>query len=162
MTPASRSSASVPFPKGSSFRTGQVFRGDSGEGDELLFQSHSKNDVSTVAHLRGLQRPNESTNLELGASYARGHNELAQIFITSLYGMMRPCAGNRYAGRSTTRLWHGASSSGASGISNHSSSGLSVCMPRANTSSSGAVSWVAATIGRIGRARLTLRTKAAR
>jgi hypothetical protein len=78
----------IPFPKGIFLSaTGQVFRGDSGEGDELLFQSHSKNDVSTVAHLRGYKDLTESTNLELGASYARGHNELGTDFITSLYGV---------------------------------------------------------------------------
>jgi len=40
-----------------------------------------------VAHLRGYKDLTESTNLELGASYARGHNELGTDFITSLYGI---------------------------------------------------------------------------
>jgi len=78
----------IPFPKGIFLSaTGQVFRGDSGEGDELVFQSHNKSDVSTVAHLRGYKDLNESTNLDLGLSYARGHNELGSDFITSLYGI---------------------------------------------------------------------------
>jgi hypothetical protein len=78
----------IPFPKGIFLSaTGQLFRGDSGEGDELVFQSHRKSDVSTVAHLRGYKDLNESTNLELGLSYARGHNELGSNFITSLYGV---------------------------------------------------------------------------
>jgi len=78
----------IPFPKGIFLSaTGQVFRGDSGEGNELVFQSHSKSDVSTVAHLRGYKDLNESTNLDLGLSYARGHNELGSDFITSLYGI---------------------------------------------------------------------------
>ncbi|MBZ5654781.1 MAG: TonB-dependent receptor [Acidobacteriia bacterium] len=78
----------IPFPKGIFLSaTGQVFRGDSGEGDELVFQSHQKSDVSTVAHLRGYGDLNESTNVELGLSYARGHNELGTNFITSLYGV---------------------------------------------------------------------------
>jgi len=78
----------IPFPKGIFLSaTGQVFRGDSGSGDELVFQSHKNGDLSTVAHLRGYKDLNESTNLELGASYARGHNELGSDFITSLYGM---------------------------------------------------------------------------
>ncbi len=78
----------IPFPKGIFLSaTGQLFRGDSGSGDELVFQSHRKNDVSTVAHLRGYKDLTESTNLELGASYARGHNELGSDFITSLYGV---------------------------------------------------------------------------
>lgn len=78
----------IPFPKGIFLSaTGQLFRGDSGEDDELVFQSHRKNDVSTVAHLRGYKDLSESTNLELGASYARGHNDLGSDFITSLYGV---------------------------------------------------------------------------
>jgi len=78
----------IPFPKGIFLSaTGQVFRGDSGEGDELVFQSHQKSDVSTVAHLRGYKDLNESTNLDLGLSYARGHNELGTNFVTSLYGI---------------------------------------------------------------------------
>ena len=78
----------IPFPKGIFLSaTGQVFRGDSGDGDQLVFQSHEKSDVSTVAHLRGYKDLNESTNLDLGLSYARGHNELGSNFITSLYGV---------------------------------------------------------------------------
>jgi len=78
----------IPFPKGIFLSaTGQVFRGDSGEGDELLFQSHSKSDLSTVAHLRAYKDLNESTNLDLGLSYARGHSELGSDFVTSLYGI---------------------------------------------------------------------------
>ncbi|HWZ82323.1 MAG TPA: hypothetical protein VNW47_06860 [Terriglobales bacterium] len=78
----------IPFPKGIFLSaTGQLFRGDSGSGDELVFQSHSKSDVSTVAHLRAYKDLNESTNLEIGTSYARGHNELGSNFITSLYGV---------------------------------------------------------------------------
>lgn len=78
----------IPFPKGIFLSaTGQVFRGDSGEGNELIFQSHERSDLSTVAHLRGYKDLNESTNLDLGLSYARGHNELGSNFITSLYGV---------------------------------------------------------------------------
>lgn len=78
----------IPFPKGIFLSaTGQVFRGDSGSGDELVFQSNRKSDVSTVEHLRGYRDLTESTNLELGLSYARGHNELGTNFITSLYGV---------------------------------------------------------------------------
>ena len=78
----------IPFPKGIFLSaTGQVFRGDSGSGDELVFQSHAKSDVSTVDHLRAYKDLNESTNLDLGLSYARGYNELGDNFITSLYGV---------------------------------------------------------------------------
>ena len=50
--------------------TGQVFRGDSGD----LFHSSQRSDVSLVGHLRGYHDITESTNVDLGASYARGHN----------------------------------------------------------------------------------------
>jgi hypothetical protein len=99
----------IPFPKGIFLSaTGQVFRGDSGAGDELVFQSHRKSDVSTVAHLRSYKDLSESTNLELGLSYARGHNELGTNFITSLYGVdatvrwkpLRRAIYNSFVGRS--------------------------------------------------------------
>ena len=50
--------------------TGQVFRGDS----EDVFQSSQRGDLSYVGHLRGYQDLNESTNIDLGASFAHGHN----------------------------------------------------------------------------------------
>jgi hypothetical protein len=49
--------------------TGQVFRGDSGE----LFQSSKRGDLSYVGHLRGYADLTESTNVDLGGSFARGH-----------------------------------------------------------------------------------------
>jgi len=99
----------IPFPKGIFLSaTGQLFRGDSGSGDELVFQSHEKSDVSTVEHLRGYKDLTESTNLELGLSYARGHNELGTNFVTSLYGVdatfrwkpLRRAIYNSFVGRS--------------------------------------------------------------
>jgi len=104
----------IPFPKGIFLSaTGQVFRGDSGSGDELVFQSHRKSDVSTVAHLRGYRDLNESTNIDLGFSYARGHNELGTNFITSLYGVdatvrwkpLRRSIYHSFVGR-TELIWH--------------------------------------------------------
>lgn len=47
----------------------------------------TKNDVSAVAHLRGYRDITESTNLDLGVSYARGHNNLGSNFLTRLYGI---------------------------------------------------------------------------
>ena len=99
----------IPFPKGIFLSaTGQVFRGDSGSGDELVFQAHDNSDVSTVAHLRSYKDLTESTNLEIGGSYARGHNELGSNFITSLYGVdatfrwkpLRRAIYNSFVGRS--------------------------------------------------------------
>ena len=79
------------IPAGSVFleATGQVFRGDSGD----LFTSSEPSDLSYVAHLRGYHDITESTNVDLGASYAYGHNaagvragvDLGR-FTTSLFG----------------------------------------------------------------------------
>jgi hypothetical protein len=50
--------------------TGQVFRGDSGD----VFQASERGDLSYLGHLRAYQDLGESTNLDLGVSYAYGHN----------------------------------------------------------------------------------------
>jgi hypothetical protein len=87
----------LPAPKGIFLEaTGQVFRGDSGtqtyftalgtQVDHPLFQATGKGDVATVAHLRAYKDITDSTNLDIGVSYARGHNEVGSSFITSLYG----------------------------------------------------------------------------
>src|SRR5262249_57679931 len=60
----------------------QVFRGDSCDG----LTAARRQGVSVVGHLRAYKDLNESMNLDLGASYARGHNELGSKFLTSLYG----------------------------------------------------------------------------
>src|SRR3954470_3207430 len=80
----------LPAPKGIFLEaTGQLFRGDSDD----VFKASSKSDVSTVAHLRGYKDLTESTNLDLGLSYARGHNDAipfsgtAGDFVTQLYGV---------------------------------------------------------------------------
>jgi hypothetical protein len=73
--------------------TGQVFRGDSGD----LYRARKRGDVSYVGHLRGYHDLNESSNLDLGFSYSRGHNDAADApivnedplgaFKTQLYGI---------------------------------------------------------------------------
>jgi hypothetical protein len=70
--------------------TGQVFRGDS----EDVFTSSQPGDLSYVAHLRAYQDLSESTNIDIGASYSRGHNSAGIVngmdvgrFITELYGI---------------------------------------------------------------------------
>jgi hypothetical protein len=74
----------LPAPKGIFLEaTGQLFRGDSGD----VFHSSQRSDVSAVAHLRGYRDISESTNLDLGVSYARGHNDLGTDFLTHLYGV---------------------------------------------------------------------------
>src|SRR3989454_7903128 len=50
--------------------TGQVFRGDSND----LFTASKRGDLSYVGHLRGYQDITESTNIDIGVSYSRGHN----------------------------------------------------------------------------------------
>ncbi|GAC1634980.1 MAG: hypothetical protein NVS9B14_11650 [Candidatus Acidiferrum sp.] len=69
--------------------TAQIFRGDSGE----LFRSNRRQDVSVVGHLRAYRDLTESTNIDLGLSYSRGHNSAGigsefnpSRFITNLYG----------------------------------------------------------------------------
>lgn len=74
----------LPAPKGIFLEgTGEVFRGDSGS----LFHSSRRPDVSVVGHLKGYRDLTESTNIELGGSYTRGHNDLGSDFITKLYAM---------------------------------------------------------------------------
>ena len=63
--------------------TAQVFRGDSGE----LFTASRNNDQSFVGHLRGYEDLTENTNLELGYSYAQGHNDQGHDFLTKLNGL---------------------------------------------------------------------------
>lgn len=73
----------LPAPKGIFLEaTGQVFRGDSGD----VFKASHKGDVSVVGRLRGYRDLTESTNLDLGVSYARGHNDQGSNFLTQLYG----------------------------------------------------------------------------
>ena len=71
--------------------TGQVFRGDSGND---FFRSSHRADLSYVGHLRGYHDLSESTNVDLGFSYSRGHNPSGIVndidlgrFTTHLYGV---------------------------------------------------------------------------
>ena len=70
--------------------TGQVYRGDS----DGVFHSSQRGDLSYVGHLRGYQDITENTNIDLGASYSRGHNNAGVIngvdlgrFTTDLWGV---------------------------------------------------------------------------
>src|SRR5207245_6125174 len=57
----------LPVPKGIFLEaTGQVFRGDSGD----VFSHTRKSDISTVGRLRAYRDLTESTNLDLGLSFA--------------------------------------------------------------------------------------------
>jgi hypothetical protein len=78
----------IPAPKGIFLEaTGQVFRGDSGEEDSPVFHATNRGDVSAVAHLRSYKDITESTNVDIGVSYARGHNDVGSDFLTQLYGV---------------------------------------------------------------------------
>ena len=70
--------------------TGQVFRGDSSD----VFNAAKPGQLGYVAHLRGYQDVTESSNIDLGFSYAHGHNDAAaddQVssgeFTTELFGL---------------------------------------------------------------------------
>jgi hypothetical protein len=79
----------IPAPKGWFMEgTAQVYRGDSDD----LFSAYRRQDLSVVGHLRAYRDLSESTNLDLGASYARGNSAGLAIsfnpsaFFTNLYG----------------------------------------------------------------------------
>src|ERR1700674_555219 len=79
----------LPAPKGWFLEgTAQVFRGDSDD----LFHAARRQDVSVVGHVRAYRDLSESTTLDLGISYARGHNGagvgttfVPSDFLTNLY-----------------------------------------------------------------------------
>jgi hypothetical protein len=74
----------IPAPKNWFLEfTGQGFRGDSAD----VFTASTKNDLSTVGHLRAYKDLTDNSNLDLGASYSRGHNLFGTDFITNLYGV---------------------------------------------------------------------------
>jgi len=74
----------LPAPKGIFLEgTAQVFRGDSGD----VFTSSNRGDASVLGHLRGYRDITDQTNVDLGISYARGHNDLGSAFLTDLYGI---------------------------------------------------------------------------
>jgi hypothetical protein len=77
-------SVSRLIPAGNLFveAMGEVFRGDSG----TLFQASRRQDFSLVSRIRAYQDITESSNLEVGGSFARGHNDAGSDFLTRLYG----------------------------------------------------------------------------
>jgi hypothetical protein len=62
--------------------TGEMFEGTAGP-----FQSHGRSDVSWVGRLRGYRDVTEGTNLDIGTSFAYGHNDLGPDFGTRLVGI---------------------------------------------------------------------------
>jgi hypothetical protein len=70
--------------------TGQVYRGNSSD----LFASSMRGDLSYVGHLRAYQDITEDTNVDVGLSYARGHNASGVVndvdegrFVTGVWGV---------------------------------------------------------------------------
>lgn len=62
--------------------TAQVYRGESD-----VFSAPERGDLAYVGHLRAYQDLNESTNLDLGGSFAHGHNDAGPGFTTRLFGV---------------------------------------------------------------------------
>jgi hypothetical protein len=62
--------------------TGELYNGDNG-----VFKSYKRSDLSYVGRLRGYRDVTESTNLDLGASYALGHNDASPDSKTRLFGI---------------------------------------------------------------------------
>jgi hypothetical protein len=62
--------------------TGEVYQGNSG-----VFQSHERSDISWVTRLRGYRDLGESTNVDIGASYARGGNDVGPDFNTGVFAL---------------------------------------------------------------------------
>ncbi|MBI3484479.1 MAG: hypothetical protein HY012_04930 [Acidobacteria bacterium] len=74
----------LPAPKGIFLEAiGQAYRGDSG----TLFVANRRDDISVVGRLHGYGDFTDNTNLDMGFSYARGHNDLGSDFLTNLYGI---------------------------------------------------------------------------
>jgi hypothetical protein len=62
--------------------TGEVY-----EGDSSVFNSFDRGDLSYVGRVRGYRDVSESANLDIGSSFAWGHNELGPDATTRLIGV---------------------------------------------------------------------------
>jgi hypothetical protein len=89
--------------------TGELYQGSSG-----VFQTHERSDVSWLGRLRGYRDITEGTNLDLGVSFARGHNDAGPDFTTRLFGIdasvryrpLRRSVYRRFIGRSELMWSH--------------------------------------------------------
>ncbi len=72
------------FPNNFAFleATGQVYRGESS-----IFRAEKRADLAYVAHLRAYRDLTESTNIDLGGSFAHGHNDAGPAETTRLIGI---------------------------------------------------------------------------
>jgi hypothetical protein len=62
--------------------TGEVYDGNNG-----VFASHERSDLTYVARLRGYRDVSEGSNIDLGTSYAYGHNDAGLHTNTQLFGV---------------------------------------------------------------------------
>jgi hypothetical protein len=62
--------------------TGEVYNGDND-----LFKSYKRSDLGYVGRLRGYRDVSESTNLDLGTSFAYGHNDAGPDATTRVFGI---------------------------------------------------------------------------
>ena len=62
--------------------TGELYQGQS-----ELFRSYDRRDLTYVGHVRGYQDLTESSNLEIGASVAYGHNDAGPSATTRILGV---------------------------------------------------------------------------
>jgi len=76
-------SVSRLFPNNFAFveATGQVYQGNS-----AIFKAEKRADLAYVGHLRGYRDLTESTNIDLGGSFALGHNDAGAGETTRLWG----------------------------------------------------------------------------
>ena len=87
--------------------TGELYQGNSGP-----FQTHERNDVSWLGRLRGYRDITEGTNLDVGVSFTRGHNDSGLDSTTRLFGIdatvryrpLRRAIYRRFMGR-TELIW---------------------------------------------------------
>jgi hypothetical protein len=87
--------------------TGEVYQGNSGP-----FQTHERNDVSWLGRLRGYRDITEGTNVDVGFSFTRGHNDVGPDSTTRLFGIdatvryrpLRRAIYRRFMGR-TELMW---------------------------------------------------------
>jgi hypothetical protein len=62
--------------------TGEIY-----QGNDDLFKSYTRSDLGYVARLRAYRDLSEGTNLDVGTSFAYGHNSAGPDFTTSVYGI---------------------------------------------------------------------------
>jgi hypothetical protein len=87
--------------------TGEIYRGSAG-----VFEASKPGNVSWLGRLRGYRDLTEGTNLDVGASFARGHNDAGEDFTTRLFGLdatfryrpLRRAIYRRFVGR-TELMW---------------------------------------------------------